>query len=209
MKRAIICPFCGSSGLDEVSYDESIKLGRRRLHVEGLLKHVCTQCSMEIIDPAQQEHNSAITDSVIAAEGVMTPGMLRTFREKWGLSQREASLIFKAGDSAFAKWESGQSNMSGPASLLVECADIFDGMLDFLAAKVNVNVRTTSGGRWPWAHGSIDACNESLYVNAAERVEIYTPSKYSETSASQVQGWLSSIDFGTRSWEAETLRQYS
>jgi hypothetical protein len=55
------------------------------------------------------------------------------------LTQRNASKLFGAGDSAFGKWESGQLP-SGPAALLLQSAMHVPGVIQFLASLAQVEV---------------------------------------------------------------------
>lgn len=128
-----ICAFCDSPDVAEVKHDEKVAVGRKRLQLTGLLKMACPSCGEEYVTDAQLEHNHALFEEAmtLTAEAV-TVGQMRSFRAHWNLTQRTASALFGAGESAFGKWESGQLP-SGPAALLLQCALHVTGVTEYLA----------------------------------------------------------------------------
>lgn len=139
------CPFCETGTTEVVSYTSTEKFGRKTFEVEGLLKLVCNHCHSETVSGDLHDHNLAL---FIAAEegtqGGVSPGLLRTLRENWDLTQSEASKLFGAGPSSFAKWESSQTKLSTPAALLIQVASRFPEVVPYLAqlAKVQLNINS-------------------------------------------------------------------
>jgi putative zinc finger/helix-turn-helix YgiT family protein len=135
------CDFCGSEEISEVTYSDKVPAGRRRLELTGLRKTVCSSCGEDFISSEQLEHNHALFDMALesVSQGV-TVGLLLSLRQRWQLTQRKASSLFSAGDSSFAKWESGQLP-SGPSALLIQCALQVPGVVEFLARLNNVEIR--------------------------------------------------------------------
>ena len=139
------CPFCETGTTEVVSYTSTEKFGRKTVEVEGLLKLVCNHCHSETVSGDLHDHNLAL---FIAAEegtqGGVSPGLLRTLRENWDLTQSEASKLFGAGPSSFAKWESSQTKLSTPAALLIQVASRFPEVVPYLAqlAKVQLNINS-------------------------------------------------------------------
>lgn len=137
------CDVCGSASAKIVSYTEKVKVGRRAISVLGLQKLVCPECGGESIPLEWLDRNA---DLFLAAENahrdLVTPGAFRRFRERWGLTQQEASRLFGAGASSFAKWESGQSNISTPAALLFKSAEKFPDVCAHLASLAQVTLRS-------------------------------------------------------------------
>lgn len=128
------CEFCGAQSVAELTYEDRVSAGRKRLSLTGLLKMECSVCGMEFVTEAQMAHNHELFDAALS--GVpesITVGDLRGLRGQWDLTQRSASSLFGAGESAFAKWESGQLP-SGPTSLLLQCAIHVSGVMEYLAA---------------------------------------------------------------------------
>jgi HTH-type transcriptional regulator/antitoxin MqsA len=139
------CPFCETGTTEVVSYTSTEKFGRKTVEVEGLLKLVCNHCHSETVSGDLHDHNLAL---FIAAEegtqGGVSPGLLRTLRENWDLTQSEASKLFGAGSSSFAKWESSQTKLSTPAALLIQVASRFPEVVPYLAQLADVQLNINS-----------------------------------------------------------------
>jgi len=140
------CPFCETGTTEVVSYTSTEKFGRKSVNVEGLLKLVCNHCHSETVSGDLHDHNLAL---FIAAEeatqGGVSPGLLRTLREQWDLTQSEASKLFGAGPSSFAKWESSQTKLSMPSALLIQVASQFpEEVMPYLAQLANVQLNINS-----------------------------------------------------------------
>lgn len=157
MSKGRVCPVCGEGHLEPVAYSECVKVGRRTVQVAGLMKSVCSSCGSSLVPPDAQAHNlSTMESALMQTQGAVTGGFLRKLRETWGLSQREASRAFGAGESSFAKWESGQTRLSTPAALLVQVALKVPGVMPYLAYLAGVRIRSP-GGSAPSAP-EIDLC---------------------------------------------------
>ncbi len=127
------CQFCDFAGVEEVSYEDVMSAGRKRISLSGLMKTVCPECGEEYVTEAQMAHNHALFESALAkTPEAIVVGQLRGLRDRWRLSQRAASALFGAGESAFGKWESGQLP-SGPAALLLQCSANVSGVVEYLA----------------------------------------------------------------------------
>lgn len=140
-----ICPFCEVGEMTRVAYTDTVKAGRRSVQVPGLLKLVCAECGEESVPAQVYDRNSKVVEEALAAtSAAVSRGLLRRLRETWDVSQRDASRLFGAGESAFAKWESGQARMSEPSALLVQCALNVPGVMEYLAslAKIALSAQT-------------------------------------------------------------------
>lgn len=134
------CDFCDSPDVAEVVYEEKVSVGRRRILLSDVRKMECPACGHEYVTSEQLAHNHARFDAVTSvAAGQVFVGLLRSIRERWMLSQRVASHLFGAGESSFAKWESGQLP-SGPTALLIQCAAHVPGVVEFLARMQNATL---------------------------------------------------------------------
>jgi putative zinc finger/helix-turn-helix YgiT family protein len=146
MKYTHICPFCEEGDAVEVEYSKKIKLGRRMVLVEGLKKTVCEVCESESVPDAFHDLNLALINHAgDVCRGAVSAGMLRALREDWDLTQVDASKLFGAGKSSFAKWESGQAKISTPAALLIQVAMNVPGVMPYLGklAKMAMRVKVT------------------------------------------------------------------
>lgn len=141
------CPVCGAEALHDVIYSERRKVGRRTIEVFGLKKTECGACGADFVAAADHDSNAALVANYVArTQTGVTRGLLRQLRETWGLTQREASRIFGAGEAAFAKWESGKE-LSTPAALLVQVALNVRGVLPYLAKLAKVEIDAAGPAR--------------------------------------------------------------
>lgn len=118
----IVCPWCEIGTLVDEQYDDQIRFGRALLTVTGLLRQRCDECGGEMTDSTHIVHNSEL---IRAAERksscFVSPAMLRAFREKYALSQKEAGRLLGVGEGAFGKYETG-SRLSAPTAKLIRVA---------------------------------------------------------------------------------------
>jgi len=135
------CVFCGENTLEQVHFSEKIAHGRRKHVVEGLLKMRCANCGEEVVNDAQSVHNLALTEaSASTTQAAIYPGFIRSLREAWNLTQRQAARLFGAGETSVAKWEGGQVP-SGPAALLLQCAVSVPGVMEHLSTLAGMSIR--------------------------------------------------------------------
>lgn len=134
------CRFCGEGKLVEEVYSKTIKMGRSNFLVEGLHQFKCNVCDSVVTNAQQYERNS---DLIEAAEqgtsAFVSIGMLREFREKYDLSQKEASILIGAGEGAFGKYESG-GKLSRPTAKLIRVALKIPEVVEFLAREENIEL---------------------------------------------------------------------
>lgn len=135
------CPFCQTGSTVVVTYSSDMKFGRKTAHVTGLKKAVCSSCASESV-PAQMhdENLDLILKAEESTQGAVSTGLLRTLREQWNLTQVEASKLFGAGKSSFAKWESQQTKLSTPTALLIQVACHIPEVVPYLAKLSNVEI---------------------------------------------------------------------
>lgn len=136
------CPHCADGVMSEVVCSKAVRQGRRTVQVAGLKKYLCSTCQGDMLSRAQMKANDARVEEALAreVEASVDVVMLKDLRERFDLTQRQASRLFGAGDSAFAKWESGQTAMSRPAVLLVRCANEVGGVMEHLASLQGVRL---------------------------------------------------------------------
>jgi len=147
-----ICPFCEEGNAVEVEYSTRIKLGRRMVLIEGLKKAVCEFCASESIPNVFIDSNLALINQAgDDCRGAVSAGMLRALREDWSLTQVDASKLFGAGKSSFAKWESGQAKISTPAALLIQAAMNVPGVIPYLGKLAKMALRKSDAKEKPQA----------------------------------------------------------
>lgn len=151
------CPFCETGHLHEVTYTERVRAGRKTVDVAGLKKLVCENCGNDSVPMELYAANRAIVKCVLAkTPAAVSVGLLRNLRETWDVSQKEASHIFGAGHSAFAKWESGQVSMSTPSALLVQCAIKFPEVMRYLSELADIQLEPAGTERCFYELASTD-----------------------------------------------------
>jgi putative zinc finger/helix-turn-helix YgiT family protein len=147
MSNVLGCPVCGAVALQEVVFSERRKVGRRTIEVFGLKKSECSACGTDFVSPTDHDGNAALVARFVArTQTGITRGLLRQLRETWGLTQREASKVFGAGEAAFAKWESGRE-LSTPSALLVQVALNVRGVMPYLARLAKVGLDPAGADR--------------------------------------------------------------
>ncbi len=72
---------------------------------------------LEVVDAALRALKERI-------DGIPTPATIRRVRSKLKLSQREAGLLLRVGESAFDKYERGVVSPSGPTIQLLKVLDL-------------------------------------------------------------------------------------
>jgi HTH-type transcriptional regulator / antitoxin MqsA len=183
MTYSHICPFCEEGTTHESIYSGHVKLGRRLVLVEGLKKVVCDFCMSESVPEELHDANlKTIQEFAEFCRGAVTEGMLRGLRENWNLTQKEASLLFGAGKSSFAKWEARQSKLSTPSSLLIQTALHVPEVVPYLAELANFRLSKSldcknskierghiTGGYETVRFSTEDASNNVLILQAASQ----------------------------------------
>jgi putative zinc finger/helix-turn-helix YgiT family protein len=143
MNKTNCCPFCQTETTEAVTYSSDIKFGRRTINVAGLKKAVCTSCGSESVSAQMHDENlDLILKAEESTQGAVTPGLLRALREQWNLTQVEASKLFGAGKSSFAKWESAQTKLSTPTALLLQVASHIPEVVPYLAKLSKVEIKS-------------------------------------------------------------------
>lgn len=165
-----VCPFCEEGTARESVYSSHVKLGRRSVLVEGLKKTVCELCGSESVPEEFHDANLALIQQAgESCRGAVTEGMLRNLRETWKLTQKDASLLFGAGKSSFAKWEAKQSKLSTPSALLIQTALHVPGVIPYLAKLANLELPQCTKGKESKAKDHrIRGAYETVQLSAGE-----------------------------------------
>lgn len=203
MSKLHVCPFCETGKTEEVTFSQSLKVGRKSVLVEGLRKRVCQACHSESVPGYLHDANLDLVEAAQSKVLTQLPvSALRDLRERWDLSQKSASMLFGAGPSSFAKWESGQANMSTPSTLLVKVALQFPQVMPYLARLAGVslgdvaaNSMPTAFGAYETVHLSQEAMNGSSFVFARARQKAHA--KEVQISAAITDEWRHGLTSNT------------
>lgn len=175
MTMPIVCKYCEEGHMISEAYSENFRVGRSSLTVNGLQHSRCDFCDSTMTTAEQFEQNAEL---VRAAEkrspGYVSPAMLREFREKYGVSQREAGRLVGAGEGAFGKYETG-SNLSTPTAKLIRVALAIPAAARMLALEEGITIDSTAaeetwtGGKFvfvrpPQVEGSHTPENDELFA---------------------------------------------
>ena len=78
----------------------------------------------QLVDEDNQIADMARRTAKAIAQGetVFVPVVIRAIRERCGLTQREAGMLFGTGEKSFEKYESGEIHPSGPTKRLLKLA---------------------------------------------------------------------------------------
>jgi len=143
----IECRYCDNGKMVEQTYSERVKSGRSMLLVKGLLKWHCKACESEMIDARQFEKNAErIEEEEKQSPSFVSIAMLLELRERYALSQIEASKLVGAGEGAFGKYESG-GKLSGPTAKLVRAALAIPAVVEMLAAEEGIKLAASPKAR--------------------------------------------------------------
>jgi putative zinc finger/helix-turn-helix YgiT family protein len=128
---------------------------------------VCGSCGEAVVPLTLYDHNQKRMEAALAGTAAaVSRGLLKRLRETYDLSQRDASRLFGAGEAAFAKWESGQSEMSDPAALLVQCAISVPGVMEHLASLAGMQLRSPLQWHEAKQNGSVGGRSAQLHASA-------------------------------------------
>jgi HTH-type transcriptional regulator / antitoxin MqsA len=190
MTYSHVCPFCEEGTALEYIYSSHVKLGRRSVLVDGLKKTVCDLCGSESVPDEFHDANLALIQQAgESCRGAVTEGMLRNLRETWKLTQTDASKLFGAGKSSFAKWESKQSKLSTPSALLIQVALHVPHVMPYLAKLANLELPQStktneSKARLPRIQGAYEAvqlftdeASNGIWMQSCHRTPVRTPKR--------------------------------
>ncbi|WP_311238262.1 MULTISPECIES: type II toxin-antitoxin system MqsA family antitoxin [unclassified Xanthomonas] len=139
---AHICPACEKGRLENRTGDQSIQYGESLLLVKGIQFAECPECGEEVVLPAHEKHNSLLyADAKKGVDDLLPCSAISSFREKWSLTQHEASAIFGGGKNAFYKYEHGEIIHSKSMDLLMRVFDEVGSARTFLADRAGIKLK--------------------------------------------------------------------
>lgn len=106
-----ICPVCGMSALTNAVRDLPYTYKGRETTIESVQANWCDACGESLTGPGETERVMAAMQTFqrqVNAD-LVSPDFVRSVRNKLGLDQREAAVIFGGGVNAFSRYETGKT----------------------------------------------------------------------------------------------------
>lgn len=98
--------------------------------------YYCKNCSHEWVSPAQLKESLAqVTAIKRRAQGFLAPQDIKDLRERHGLTQKQAAIIFGGGDNAFSKYERGEIYPSAAMDKLMRIFDTIPEVKNYLVKE--------------------------------------------------------------------------
>jgi HTH-type transcriptional regulator/antitoxin MqsA len=141
MNANMKCNDCDTGVLSASTWTAKVKHNDKVLSVENLECYLCNTCGADPVFAGQIRRNQLkIVDAKRASDSLWTSSEIIAFREKYGITQNQAALIFGGGANAFSKYERGEVIQSVAMDNQLKMADKVDGALAFLASKADVQL---------------------------------------------------------------------
>jgi HTH-type transcriptional regulator / antitoxin MqsA len=138
--KATPCPLCGKNGWhphNDGVYE--FRHGRKSYSVPDQQYALCDHCGTKGFLPGQRDFNrSKIREFQQALLEYISPSDVLAVREKYCLSQSDASKIFGGGTQGFSKWERGTAVPAGTTARLIKLALAVPLAMQHLAEQCNV-----------------------------------------------------------------------
>jgi HTH-type transcriptional regulator/antitoxin MqsA len=163
-----VCPVCERGTLSTEKYTEQIQHNGKSFPVEDLERCRCDTCGADPVLTDQIRRNQVrICDAKRQADGYFTGHEIRCLRERLGLSQPDAALLFGGGPNAFSKYERGEVVQSLPMDRLLRCAAAFPMLVDYLRVLAGIDVTSRETNAYVEFHGL--SLNDPWYTSRPVR----------------------------------------
>lgn len=141
MNQKMTCGECGSGILSEGTWTAEVRHNEKVLSVSNLECFVCSKCGADPVCADQIRRNQLkIVDAKRASDSLWTSAEITAFRNRHGITQSQAAIIFGGGANAFSKYERGEVIQSVAMDNQLKLADKVDGALAFLALKAGIQL---------------------------------------------------------------------
>lgn len=152
------CRACKASAMNIIETSQSLTVKGVDLVVDGLLHWECPECHAELETPDQIDHNAELVRAAYVRErslfkeahGLLTGAKIRELRLHFGLTQKESSLVFGGGPTAFAKYEAEDIVQNTSMDKLIRVASEVPEAFAWLAkeAKIEQHMRHFSAAQF-------------------------------------------------------------
>lgn len=152
------CPLCNQHTLVEVADIEHLfRYLKKEYAVKGLERTLCQSCGSSFQTPSQSLANKeAIECFTRKLVGELGPREILALREKYSITQADATKIFQCGPKNFSKWERGEVAPTGATALLLKAALELPKLMKHLAAKAGIEIHSSDTTDRTTTRASID-----------------------------------------------------
>lgn len=138
-QELLLCPQCERGHLKASTFEDDFLHGGNSLHIGGLECYVCDRCGADPVFADQIRRNELrIADAKRRADGMLTGEEIRCVRDRLGLSQQDAAVLFGGGTNAFSKYERGNVMQSVAMDRLLKVAAFYPFVLEFLQREAGI-----------------------------------------------------------------------
>lgn len=152
------CPLCNHNTLVEVAdLEHRFKYLKKEHAVKALKRTLCQTCGSSFQTPSQSLANKdAIESFTRELVGELGPREILALRERYSISQADATKIFQCGPKNFSKWERGEVAPTGATALLLKAALELPKLMQHLAAKAGIEIYSSDTADRTTTRASID-----------------------------------------------------
>jgi HTH-type transcriptional regulator/antitoxin MqsA len=135
------CTECNRGTLHPSTWEADFRHGDAMVHVANLECHRCDNCGADPVFAEQIRRNQTkIADAKRLHDGMLTGTQIKAVRERFGLTQAQASAVFGGGTNAFSKYERGDVIQSIAMDRLIKIADVVPDAMAFLRDEAQLAV---------------------------------------------------------------------
>lgn len=212
MKTTKHCRACKSADMLQVEYAQDLNVKGVDVHVSALLAWECPACLAQVETAAQLDHNSALVRAAFLASRaehkrlnkLLTGEEIRSFRNSFALTQKEAAALFGGGPSAFSKYEAEDVVHSASMDKLLRLCKKHPQNIARLAAQAGVQLRAETQKKIR-EDSRLNAGQDA--PNWSEKIENFTVIKGSKATNATGVSLLNKPEHAYRTSDANTQRQ--
>ena len=128
------CPACGTM-MKEQRSPLSTAVNGEEVAVPDASHLRCPKCSEVVLRLDEARHlNQAALTLYRRKYGLLSSDEIRSFRERFGLTQVELGRLLRLGSNTISRWESGRNVQTAAMDVLLRLIRDLPGNLDYLRA---------------------------------------------------------------------------
>ncbi len=133
------CPECGGA-VARALHTFDVHIGRRTVTISGDYERCLGECQEIYFAPGEMDAAMARASEIIRSEeGLLTPGDIKGFRKRVGLTQTQLEELLGAGPKTVVRWEKGTVIQNGATDTLLRVLiDVPEALQHLLREKAIV-----------------------------------------------------------------------